>query len=62
MKNMTDARLETVKIFDELRAGGMKRADAKELNNTIGKIIGTTKVQLEYAALRKEAPEIPFLK
>jgi len=62
MKNITEVRKEAVKIFDELRSGDLKTADAKELNNTIGKIIGTTKVQLEYAALRKEKPEIPFLK
>jgi hypothetical protein len=31
------------------------------MNNTAGKIINVQKVQLEYAALRKTAPEIKFL-
>jgi hypothetical protein len=32
------------------------------MNNTAGKIINVQKIQLEYAALRKEAPVIEFLK
>jgi hypothetical protein len=35
---------------------------AKEMNNTAGKIIGTLKVELEAAALRKEPPDIAYLK
>jgi len=31
------------------------------MSNTAGKVIGTHKVQLEYALLRKEKPEIAFL-
>jgi len=31
------------------------------MNNTAGKIINAQKVQLEYAALRNAAPNIPFL-
>ena len=31
------------------------------MNNTAGKIISTLKVQLDYAALRKESPQIGYL-
>jgi hypothetical protein len=33
----------------------------KELSNAAGKIIGTCKVQIEYAHARKEVPNIEFL-
>jgi hypothetical protein len=31
------------------------------MNNSAGKIINSLKVELEYFALRKEKPNIPFL-
>jgi len=31
------------------------------MNNTAGKIINVQRVQLEYASLRNEAPDIDFL-
>ena len=34
---------------------------ASEMNNTAGKIINTQRVQIEYASLRNEAPNIPFM-
>lgn len=34
----------------------------KEKSNAAGKIIKSAAVQLEYAALRKDRPEIPFMK
>jgi hypothetical protein len=35
---------------------------ATEMNNTAGKIIHAQRVQLEYAELRKEQPDIDFMK
>jgi hypothetical protein len=32
------------------------------MNNTAGKIINAQRVQLEYAELRKEQPDIDFMK
>jgi len=32
------------------------------MNNTAGKIINAQKVLLEYAALTKTTPDVPFLK
>lgn len=61
MKNITEVRTELAKVFEELKSGQIKSADAKELNNCAGKIINSLKVELEYATLRKVAPEIKFL-
>jgi len=36
--------------------------EAAELANLAGKMIGSAKVQVEYYALRKEAPTIEFLR
>lgn len=61
MKNMTELRDELAAVFESLKTGDIKGKDAKEMNNAAGKIIASTKVQLEYFALRKETPDIPFL-
>lgn len=45
-----------------LRAGTIKPSEAAELANIAGKMIKSAKVQVEYYALRKEAPTIPFLR
>lgn len=61
MKNIVDLRNELVVLFEQLKAKEISHADAKELNNSAGKIINSVKVELEYAALRKAKPEIVFL-
>lgn len=58
----TGLRSALLETFDLLRAKKIETARAKEISNAAGKIIGTAKAQLEYAALRKEKPNIPFLK
>lgn len=61
MKSIEDLRNHLATIFEDLKAGQTKASEAKELANVAGKIIGTTKVQLAYCALRKEKPLMPFL-
>ena len=61
MKNITDIRLELSSVFDGLKCGTISAKDAKELNNSAGKIINSLKVELEYYALRKEKPDIEFM-
>lgn len=60
--NITQLRDELLSVFEDLKNGTVERVQAAELNNTAGKIIGTMKVQLEYHALRKEQPDIKFMK
>ncbi len=61
MKNIVDLRNELVAIFQQLKAKEISYADAKELNNSAGKIINSVKVELEYAGLCKVIPNIAFL-
>jgi hypothetical protein len=61
MKNVTALRNELAKVFDDLQSGALKPKEAGELANVAGKMINSAKVQLEYYALRKETPTIPFL-
>ena len=61
MKNASSLRTELSAVFAELRAGTIKASEAAELANLAGKMIGSAKVQVEYYALRKEAPSIAFL-
>lgn len=61
MKTAGELRDNLATVFAELRAGSIKAADAAELANLAGKMIKSAQVQVEYAALRKESPEIAFL-
>ena len=61
MKNINELRNKLSEVFEDLRNGNLKTAEAAELNNTAGKIINSTKVELEYYVLRKESPNIKFL-
>jgi len=62
MNNVNELRTELADVFAKLRAGEIKPGEAAELANLAGKMIGSAKVQVEYYALRKELPEISFLK
>lgn len=61
MKTVRELRDELAIVFDQLNSGAIKAKDAGELANVAGKMINSAKVQLEYYALRKETPNIPFL-
>lgn len=61
MKNIIELRTALCEIFDQLKAKKMKMPVAKELVNTAGKIIHSVKLELDYAALRKETPIVEFL-
>ena len=61
MKNVDELRGQLAEVFAQLRAGEIKPGEAAELANLAGKMISSAKVQVEYYALRKEAPVIGFL-
>jgi len=61
MKNCDELRAELAMTFERLKSGEIKPGEAAELANLAGKMIGSAKVQVEYYALRKEAPTIAFL-
>jgi hypothetical protein len=59
--NIEQLRDQLLDVFLETRAGTTKHYVAKETTNTAGKILGSIKLELEYAAMRGEKPEIAFL-
>lgn len=61
MKNVQELIDQLSQVFASLKAGEIKHKDADTLANLAGKMINATKVQVEYYALRKEAPKIKFL-
>lgn len=61
MKNIRELRNALAEVFKGLQSGNVTPAVACELNNAAGKMINSCKVELEYAALCKVKPAIPFL-
>ena len=61
MKNIIELRNELCAVFDDIKTGAVEISHAKELVNAAGKIINSVRLELEYAALRKETPIIEFL-
>ena len=62
MNTASELRAELAAVFAQLKAGEIKPSEAAELANLAGKMIASAKVQVEYAALRKDTPTIEFLK
>ena len=61
MKNIVQLRNELVETFKDLKLGNLEPKIATEMNNSAGKIINTLKLQLEYAEIRGEKPEIEYM-
>ena len=62
MKHISELTIELSELYEGLKTGAVDVKVAAELNNTAGKIINAQRVQLEYAELRKEQPDIDFMK
>ena len=62
MKNMKELRGRLINLNDGLEKGTMDLKTVTEMHNGIGKIINTVRTQLEYSKLRKEKPQIDFMK
>ena len=61
MNSITDLRNDLLETYAMLKAKTIDLKDAAERNNTAGKIFQSLKVELSYADMRKEIPNIPFL-
>jgi hypothetical protein len=61
IKNLETLRLDLLEVYERLRLDPKEMLRARELSNVAGKVIGTAKLELEYAALRGEKPEIAFI-
>ena len=62
MKSMKDVRNKLVDLNEQLESGKLDIKTVGEMHNGIGKIINTVRTQLEYSKLRKETPQIDFMK
>lgn len=62
MQHISELTTELASLYEGLKTGAVDVKVATEMNNTAGKIINAQRVQLEYAELRKEQPEIDFMK
>ena len=62
MKHISELTTELSALYDGLKNGSIDVKIATEMNNTAGKIINAQRVQLEYAELRNEQPDIDFMK
>jgi len=59
--NIQDLRTDLIDAYESLKADPRRVVQVSELANTAGKIIGSVKIELEYALLKKERPNLPFL-
>jgi hypothetical protein len=61
MRHISELTIELSSLYEGLKNGTVDVKVATEMNNTAGKIINAQRVQLEYAELRKEQPDIEFM-
>ena len=61
MKHISELTTQLSSLYEGLKNGTVDVKVATEMNNTAGKIINAQRVQLEYAELRKEQPNIVFM-
>lgn len=59
--NITELRDQLLDAFDWVKGDARRANQVKEMANAAGKVLGTVKCQLEYAMLKGEEPEIPFI-
>lgn len=62
INNIDGLRAELAELFFNLKAKKLLPNLGKEMNNSAGKIMQSVKLELEYASLRKEKPDIAFLR
>lgn len=62
MKTMKELREDIIQTRIDLKSGKIELKVAEALDNNAGKAIHTVRSQLEYAKLRKEKPQIDFMK
>lgn len=61
MSNIADLRADLVKLYDDLNNDNIDPEKASLLTNCAGKIIGTIRVEIEYAELRDESIDIEYM-
>lgn len=59
--DINQLRDQLLDAFDMVKTDPRRANQVKEMTNAAGKVLGTIKAQLEYAMLKNEEPEIPFM-
>jgi len=59
---ITELRIDLLDVYAGLRNGVIPFDHAREAANIVGKVINSAKLQLSYAELRKDIPDIDFIK
>lgn len=60
-KDINELREQLLEAFDWIKSDPRRANQVKEMVNAAGKALGTIKAQIEYAVLKGEEPDIPFL-
>lgn len=60
-KDINELRDELLTAYEWVKSDPRRANQVKEMANTAGKVLGTLKLQLEYAAMKGEEPDIPFM-
>lgn len=60
-ENIEELRDQLLEAYEWVKSDPRRGNQVKEMTNAAGKVIGTLKMQLEYAMLRQEKPCIGFL-
>ncbi len=59
--NIEELRTELLNAFAMVKADPRRVNQCKEMSNAAGKVIGTLKIEIEYAQMRGEKPQIDFI-
>lgn len=60
-KDLNELRDQILDAFEMVKTDPRRQNQVKEMSNAAGKIIALTKLQVEYAYLRGEEPDVPFI-
>lgn len=61
INDINQLRDELIEAYDTVKRDPRRANQVKEQVNAAGKILGTLKAQMEYAMMRGEEPDIPFM-
>lgn len=60
-KNLDELREQMLDAFEMVKNDPRRQNQVKEMSNAAGKVIALTKLQIEYAFMRGEEPDVPFV-
>ena len=62
MKNINEVLEAACKVFTDLREGTLSGKEAKEINNTLNKIITIVNTKIKYGTKGNQVAKIAFIK